>query len=84
MKFLASVNIMPHAELLDPQGKVVTSALHNLGLSTVANTRVGKHITFEVEAENIERAHEVVRTACDKLLANPVMESYNFELSQPE
>ena len=80
MKFIASVNIMPHANLLDPQGKAVTQGLHGLGLSTVNNVRVGKHITLEIDAENEAEASEKVTTACNKLLVNPVMEKFEMRL----
>ncbi len=42
--------------------------------------RIGKHITLEIEAENTEHAHEQVDTACKKLLANLIMESYSFDI----
>lgn len=80
MKYLASVNIMPHANLLDPQGKAVTQGLESLGFSSVQNVRVGKHITLEIEADTQEEAHEKVETACKKLLVNQVMESYDIQL----
>ena len=80
MKYLASVNIMPHANLLDPQGKAVTQGLESLGFSSVQNVRVVKHITLEIEAETQEEAHEKVETACKKLLVNQVMESYDIQL----
>ena len=79
MKFIASINIMPHANLLDPQGKAVTQGLRGLGLSSIENVRVGKHITLEIEAENETMAKEQVANACKQLLVNPVME--NFEVT---
>ena len=80
MKFIAEVNIMPLKEILDPQGKAVTGSMKNLGLPEIQNVRVGKHITLEVEAENESIAHQKVDEACRKLLANLIMESYEFEL----
>ncbi len=82
MKFLANIDIMPHEELLDPQGKVVTSALHNLGLAGIDNARIGKHIRLEVEAAGRKEAEEAVENACRKLLANLIMESYRFEIEE--
>lgn len=81
MKFIAEVNIMPLKEILDPQGKAVTGSMKNLGLPEIQNVRVGKHITLEVEAENESIAHQKVDEACRKLLANLIMESYEFELT---
>ena len=80
MKFIAAVDIMPLKEILDPQGKVVTNSMKNLGLQEIQNVRVGKHITLEIEAQNKILAQEKVDQACKQLLANPIMESYTFEL----
>jgi len=82
MKFYAEINVMPQKALLDPQGKTVTQNMHNLGFTTVENVRIGKHITLEIEAENKKSAEEKVETTCKKILANPVMESYSFQLKE--
>jgi phosphoribosylformylglycinamidine synthase subunit PurS len=81
MKFLAAIDVMPLKELLDPQGKAVTSSMKNLGLPEISNVRIGKHIHLEVEADNEEAAKEKVDKACRELLHNRIMESYAFELS---
>lgn len=78
MKFNANITIMPLKALLDPQGKAVTGSMKNLQLPEIDNVRIGKHITLEVEAETKEEASNKVETACKKLLANPIMESYEF------
>lgn len=80
MKFLAEINVMPLKEILDPQGKAVTGSMKNLGLSEIINVRIGRHITLQVEADSQQEAHEKVDIACKKLLANLIMESYEFEL----
>ena len=80
MRFVAEINVMPLKEILDPQGKAVTSSMKNLDLSEIQNVRIGKHITLEIEAESEEAARAKVDTACKKLLANLIMESYEFEL----
>ncbi len=80
MKYRAEIDVMPHKALLDPQGKTVTHSLKNMDLSAIGNVRIGKHITLNVEAESKEAANELVETACKKLLANPIMEGYHFEL----
>ncbi len=82
MKFKANINVMPQKALLDPQGKAVTGSMKNIGLPEVENVRVGKHITLEIEADNINMAKEKVDTACKKLLANMIMETYDFQLEQ--
>lgn len=78
MKFLAEINVMPHKNLLDPQGKAVTGGIHSLGLNNVENVRVGKRITLEIAADNADEAKEQAEIACKKLLVNPVMESYEI------
>jgi len=82
MKFHASIEIMPHKVLLDPQGKAVTSGLKNLGMNQIDNVRVGKHITLEIEAEDKSAAEAKVDEACKKLLANLIMESYEYKLEE--
>jgi phosphoribosylformylglycinamidine synthase PurS subunit len=80
MKYRAEIDVMPLKALLDPQGKAVTGSMKNLGLPEIENVRIGKHITLEVEAASKEAASAKVDEACKKLLANQIMESYNFEL----
>lgn len=80
MKFTAHIDVMPLKELLDPQGKAVTESLHNLGLTSVQNVRIGKHVTLSIDAANEAEAKEKTELACKKLLANQVMESYSFEI----
>jgi len=80
MKFRAEIDIMPLKNLLDPQGKAVTSSMKNLGLSEITNVRIGKHINLEIEAANKQAASEKIEKACKELLANQIMESYEFEI----
>lgn len=82
MKFIAEIDVMPRPELLDPQGKAVLLGLEHLGLDQVDDVRIGKHITLQLEAETEEIAREKVEKACNKLLANLIMESFTYELKQ--
>ena len=82
MKFKAEIDIMPLKSLLDPQGKAVSASMKNIDLSEIDNVRIGKHITLDVEADNLESAEQKVDTACEKMLCNQIMESYSFKLSQ--
>lgn len=77
--FVAEINVMPLKELLDPQGKAVENGLHKLGFKT-DKVRIGKRITLEIEAANLEEAKNITNEACKKLLHNPVMESFEFEV----
>jgi phosphoribosylformylglycinamidine synthase subunit PurS len=82
MKYTAQINVMPLKALLDPQGKAVTGSMKNLHLTEIENVRIGKHITLEVNATSKETAQQKVDEACKKLLANPIMESYDFTLTE--
>ena len=81
MQYTAEINVMPLRELLDPQGKAVESSLNKLGFHT-SNVRIGKHITLKIEADSKEAATAQVEEACKKLLHNPVMEYYEFTVSE--
>ncbi|MBC7916160.1 MAG: phosphoribosylformylglycinamidine synthase subunit PurS [Pyrinomonadaceae bacterium] len=80
MRFIAEINVMPLKEILDPQGKAVTGSMKNLNLAEIQNVRIGKHISLEIDAESEAIAKDKVDLACKKLLANLIMESYEFEL----
>jgi phosphoribosylformylglycinamidine synthase PurS subunit len=80
--FRAAIDVMPHDNLLDPQGKTVTNAMGNLGLPEITGVRIGKHITLQVEASDRKTAEAKVDEACRKLLANQVMERYSFTLEE--
>jgi len=84
MKFKAEIDVMPHKALLDPQGKAVSSSMKNLGLPEIGNVRIGKHISLEVEAGDKSEAEKKVDEACRKLLANQIMEYYEFRLTETE
>lgn len=80
MKYIAEINVMPHKNLLDPQGKAVSGSMAAIGLPEISNVRVGKHISLEIEAENEREATNKADEACKKLLANQVMEFYEFSI----
>ena len=82
MKFRARINIMPRPELLDPQGKATTLGLQNLGLENISDLRIGKRVHLDLEAASKDEAEAKVDDACKKLLANLIMESYEFELEE--
>lgn len=80
MKYTAQIKIMPLKELLDPQGKAVAGGLNNLGITQVADIRIGKHIALSLTADSEAQAKTIVEEACQKLLANVVMESYEYDI----
>ncbi len=80
MKFIAEIDIMPHRELLDPQGKAVVNNMKHLDLSGIHDVRIGRHVQMTLEANAEAEAREKVDTACKKLLANLIMETYSFSI----
>lgn len=84
MKFVAEIRVMPHKELLDPQGKAVANSMKNLHIEGVEDVRIGKHILMQIEATTEQEAHSLVDQACQQLLANPIMESYTISLTAAE
>jgi phosphoribosylformylglycinamidine synthase subunit PurS len=82
MKFIAEINVMPLKVLLDPQGKAVTHSMKNIGFTEVSNVRIGKHVTLEIEAASKEVAMERVNEACNKILSNPIMEGFDYTLTE--
>ena len=81
MKFNAEINVMPHKELLDPQGKTVTKNMKYIQLDGIEDIRIGKHIHMIVNALNESEARLKIETACQKILTNPIMESYQYTIS---
>lgn len=66
--------------VLDPQGKAVQNALHELGFHSVQSTRVGRFIVLDIQGKDKKSVEKQVHQMCDKLLANPVIEEYSFEI----
>lgn len=70
--------------LLDAQGRVVRDALHSLGYNDVNEVRIGKYMELEISLPTGDDAGSLdaqVREMCDRLLANPVIENYSFEVA---
>lgn len=68
--------------VLDPQGKAIQGGLKALGLTGVQEVRVGKFIRVRLEAENEEAARRDAETMCSRLLANPVIEQYRYQVRE--
>jgi phosphoribosylformylglycinamidine synthase len=66
--------------VLDPQGKAIERSLHTLGYAGARDVRTGKYLELEIDATSRAAAEAQVREMCDKLLANPVIEDYRFEI----
>jgi phosphoribosylformylglycinamidine synthase PurS subunit len=75
----ATVLVRPKGGILDPQGEAVERSLRQLGFS-VGDARVGRVIDLEVDAVTTAEARAQVEKMCERLLANPLIESYEIEL----
>ena len=80
--FRVKVIIKRRPSILDPQGKAVEKGAQHLGLNNIRNTRIGKYIEFDVLSNNRQEAEKEVNEYCNKLLANPIMEDYEFTLEE--
>ncbi len=76
----ATVLVRPKEGILDPQGEAVESSLRQLGFP-VGDARVGRVIDLEVEAANADEARAEVERMCERLLANPLIESYEIDVA---
>ena len=77
----ARVFVTLKPSVFDPQGKTVTDALHTLGYSVVKDVRQGKYFELEIDTECPDDARALAEEAAEKLLSNPVIESYRIELA---
>lgn len=80
--FKAKVLIKRRPSILDPQGQAVEKGAVHLGLNNIKETRIGKYIEFLVELEDEAAAEAEVDDYCRKLLANPIIEDYEFHLEK--
>ncbi|HJL04893.1 MAG TPA: phosphoribosylformylglycinamidine synthase subunit PurS [Polyangiaceae bacterium LLY-WYZ-15_(1-7)] len=78
----ANVYVTLKQEVLDPQGDAVRRALGALGFDDVKRVRVGKLIEIDLEGADEAAAKEELASMCEKLLANPVIEDFRFELEK--
>lgn len=79
----ARVFVILKPSVFDPQGTTVTEALHTLGYVAVRDVRQGKYFELDIDAQTPDEARRIASEAADRLLANPVIESYRVELASP-
>ncbi len=77
----ARVTVTLKSGVLDPQGKAIEGALKSLGVDGIASVRQGKVFDVELDTADRTRAEETLRAACEKLLANTVVENYRVEIA---
>ena len=80
----ARVFVTLKPSVFDPQGTTVADALHTLGYASVTDVRQGKYFELEINATSTDEARRIASEAADKLLANPVIESYRIDIDGAE
>ncbi len=78
--FLAKIYVTLKPTVNDPQGRTIAGGLKSLGFDSVADVRAGKYLEIRLTERERRGAEAKVRDMCDKLLANPVIEEYRFDL----
>ncbi|MBM6595498.1 phosphoribosylformylglycinamidine synthase subunit PurS [Microvirga pudoricolor] len=77
----ARVTVTLKNGVLDPQGKAIEGALKSLGVEGIGNVRQGKVFDIELETQDQDQAEAALKAACEKLLANTVIENYRVEIA---
>ncbi len=80
--YLARVYVTLKPTVNDPQGLTIRGALHSLGFADVESVRAGKYLEVSLAAKDRKKAEKQLTEMCRKLLANPVIEDYRFELEE--
>jgi phosphoribosylformylglycinamidine synthase PurS subunit len=76
----ARVFVTLKPSVFDPQGRTIAEALHSMGYSTIGEVRQGKYFELDVQGSTPDQARALASEVADKLLANPVIESYRVEV----
>jgi phosphoribosylformylglycinamidine synthase len=80
--YLARVYVTLKPTVNDPQGLTIRGALHSLGFADVESVRAGKYLEVSLASKDRKKAEKQLSEMCRKLLANPVIEDYRFELEE--
>ena len=80
--YLAKVYVTLKPTVNDPQGQTVLATLRNLGFASASDVRVGKFLELRIDELDRSRAQDLVNEICEKLLANPVIEEFRFDLEE--
>lgn len=78
--YQAEIYVTLRPSVLDPAGTAVQSSLNQMGYDTVTQVRIGKYIQVSLAAADEDQARQQLERICDQLLANPVIETYRFDL----
>jgi phosphoribosylformylglycinamidine synthase PurS subunit len=82
-RWIIEAEVMPKQGVNDPQGDAIMSGLKSLGFANTNRVRCGKLIRVELDADSEARAREQGTLMCQKLLANPVIESFTLTVLSP-
>jgi phosphoribosylformylglycinamidine synthase len=78
--YLAKVYVSLRSTVSDPQGLTIQGGLHQLGFEDIVSVRAGKYMEIKIDQDTESEAARQVESMCDKLLTNPIIEEYRFEL----
>ena len=78
--YKAQIKVTLRKSILDPQGKTVEHSIQSLGYKDVVDTRIGKYVELKLDSSSEEEAKKITEAVCSKLLANPVMEDYEYSI----
>ena len=80
--YLARIYVTLKPAVNDPQGLTVLNSLKQLGFASVSDVRVGKYLEVRIEESDRSQAETLVADMCNKLLSNPVIEQFSFDLNE--
>ena len=80
--YLSKVYVTLKPTVNDPQGLTIKGALHTLGFGSVQDVRAGKYIEIRIDEKDMEKARSKTQDMCKKLMANPVIENFRFEIEK--
>jgi phosphoribosylformylglycinamidine synthase len=85
MNWEVEIKTMLKKSILDPQGQAVEKGLDSLSYKNVSDVKVGKHMELVIEdVEDKEEVESQIEEMCERLLANPVIEDYTFQVKEME
>jgi phosphoribosylformylglycinamidine synthase len=80
--FHIKIKVTLRKSILDTQGKATENSLHSLDYNTVNNVRIGKYIELDINENDEIKAKKIADEICQKLLSNPIMEDYTFDMEK--
>lgn len=80
--YKATIRVTLKESVLDPQGVAVKNSLHSMGYEEIEDVRIGKFLEVRIDTDRREEAEEQVTTICKKLLTNPEVENFTFQLEE--